>query len=181
MISRPIQVIPSGLLGFLQLKNNGQNPQDLPDVLQPVLELRDWYLQSRAEEIVTPTNIPSMALPTATFGFQTFTTNPTVPVVPDKEWWYVHDIAIVTTFVPAADFIGGAIGWVSPNTAGNTKLVSIVQNFPGAANIVGAWRNDRSFFVPSGAIFGFFPTQNTRAAGNLTISLTTLRATRLPI
>jgi hypothetical protein len=44
----PIQVQPLGLLDFFQLKNGGEYPQTLGDVLSPTWDLRDHYLQTNA-------------------------------------------------------------------------------------------------------------------------------------
>lgn len=49
MSSRPIQTQCGGLLGFLQLKNMGKNPAELPDTLQSVLDLREWFFETNAE------------------------------------------------------------------------------------------------------------------------------------
>ena len=90
MSSRPIQTQPKGLLGFLQLKNQGQNPAELPDTLQSVLEMRDWYLQTSAE-IVGGT--PILINAAGTFDALT---------VPFGEWWFVHDVMVSYTMVAAA-------------------------------------------------------------------------------
>jgi len=54
MPSGPIQTFPVGLLGLLNLKNQGRNPRDLTDVVQPVLDLLSMYLQ---DNIVSAVNI----------------------------------------------------------------------------------------------------------------------------
>lgn len=81
----PIQVIPPGLLGFLQLKNGGQNPRQFPEVLQPVLELMHWYLFANSE-VVLGTDAAIAAA-----GLVNYLT------VPDDEFWAVHDVQAAVT------------------------------------------------------------------------------------
>lgn len=84
MSSGPIQVIPPGLLGFLNLKSQGQNPSMLGDTYEPVVQMFEWLLMANW------TSIQFAGLITAgTTGFYTATPTPTI--VPDREWWYVHD------------------------------------------------------------------------------------------
>lgn len=53
-VSAPrINSIPSGLLSLLGLQNGGRYPEWMPNVLQPVLDLTDWY-KSVDLEIAAP-------------------------------------------------------------------------------------------------------------------------------
>lgn len=81
-MSGPIQKIPGGLLDFLQLKNAGRNPADLPEVLQPVLEMQQWYWQTYAE-ITGGTDAAIVAV-----GLVDKVT------VPDNEFWAVHEVQV---------------------------------------------------------------------------------------
>ena len=45
----PMQKIPQGLIGFLQLKTVGQNPSALADAVSPTWDLRDLYLETEAQ------------------------------------------------------------------------------------------------------------------------------------
>lgn len=92
--SRPIQSQPQGLLGFLQLKNLGQNPSELPDVLQPVLELRDWYLQTNSE-IVSGTDAAIAAVGVSNNL-----------IVPQGEYWFVHDVGLLIQLAAGATWRG---------------------------------------------------------------------------
>lgn len=83
-MSGPIQVIPPGLLGFLQLKNAGTNPREFPEVLQPVMELREWYLQAFARN---HTVIDSVTVGAASDGFAIF---PTLITGDSVAWWVQH-------------------------------------------------------------------------------------------
>lgn len=86
----PIQVIPPGLLGFLQIKNGGLNPREFPEVLQPVMELMHWYLYANAE-VVTGTDAAIAAASLTNYL-----------TVPDDEWWVVHDAQAAMTMAAAS-------------------------------------------------------------------------------
>lgn len=50
-ITSPINRVPSGLLGFLDIKNFGQNPTDINQVVQPHLDLHPYYSASNRRKI----------------------------------------------------------------------------------------------------------------------------------
>lgn len=89
-MSGPLQTLPQGMLGFFQLKNAGKNPTDMPEVLQPVLELRDWYFQTN-NQIMAGTDTAIAAA--GTFAYLT---------VPAGRMWAVHDVAITGTVAVAS-------------------------------------------------------------------------------
>lgn len=91
MSSRPIQQIPGGLLGFLQMKNAGRNPSVLPDELAAVLEMRDWYWQT------FPLIAAGVDAAIAAAGLVDKLT------VPAGEYWAVHDVEIVATLAAASN------------------------------------------------------------------------------
>lgn len=93
------------MLGFLGLKVGGRNPEFLSNVVQPVLELQQWYHANYA----TILNLPSSVTGT---GFQT----PTGATVPDDRWWLL-DLATIE---------GAALG------AGQSISFAIALNFPPA-------------------------------------------------
>lgn len=84
MESRPIQVFPSGLLGFLQMKNSGQNPAALPDTLQAVLELREWLWETLSQVVFVSS---ATLIPAATVAG-----NFTMLTVPPGEYWALLDV-----------------------------------------------------------------------------------------
>lgn len=133
-----IQVLPQGLLGFLQLKNGGQYPQTLgSDKLQACLELFDWYTQTNIEYVEQA----GLAL---AVGANTTTVGP-----PTSQVWYVHDISVAS----------------QPGAGAQVDLSAAVQFFPSPSNAfqVGQYVNatanqniraksDRSFFLLPGGL-----------------------------
>lgn len=99
-VSRPIQVIPPGLLGFLQLKSPaGRNPEELNGDVQPTLEMLEFYLNANREFLPTA----QVSLGSGASGFTGFTTN--ALICPQDQWWYVHDYTVVSAQVGAGDTI----------------------------------------------------------------------------
>lgn len=84
--NRPIQLNPSGLLGLLQLKNNGRNPAVLSDVVQPGIDLMPHYLLTNGETTLSA-NV-AVAAPGGA--------GPAVPdsIVPEGECWAVQLFSI---------------------------------------------------------------------------------------
>lgn len=152
---RPIQKIPSGLLGFLQLKNSGQNPSELPSLLQPILELRDWYFAADARNFYDSAgNVPIYSAPNNTVGFVGFATGPTLITVPQDEMWFIQDYLVATATLIATDTIQFAAGFRTPDVG-----VSI-QNMMGDPSVLSTGPNRRAYawarglFVPPGSQIG---------------------------
>lgn len=95
---RPIQTIPQGLLGFLQLKNAGKNPSELNSLLQSTMDLRDWLWQTAPTEAVAGT--------AAAIGASGFTSYITIP---QQEWWVVYEVTATINQTLATDW-----GWFAP-------------------------------------------------------------------
>lgn len=161
-ISRPIQLIPRGLLGFFQVKNNGVNPTDLPDELQPILEMRDWYFQSQPEALP----VGSIALATGANGFSPFTANPLV--VPSDEFWFVLDYSVQAS-LGAGDNASIKCGFRSPTLP--TAYAFSKAPFLAASTGPNAFLESSAsnFWVPSGGELGFF-VQGLAAAVTVTFN-----------
>jgi len=71
-----INKLPFGLLGFLGLKNGGQNPSDLSNILSPVIDLADLYYGTNKQLFRVQANVTAI-------GFNALAT------VPNDEVWYV--------------------------------------------------------------------------------------------
>lgn len=169
----PIQLVPPGLLGLFQLKDNGRGIQSLPDVLQGVLELRDWYFQSRAE-ISQGTH--GITVAAGTRGWTSF--SPGIIEVPPREWWWVHTYTIITADIAAGDTVTFLPMYI-PQATGSLRFLALGpanKNMGGTANrpVVLA----QNFFLPPGSILGFWIEQHG-AVGNTSFT-GHLRFTRLP-
>lgn len=106
----PIQLIPPGLLGLLQLKQLGRLPDKLADTVAGVVELRDWYLTARRVDQTTlfgNATLVTAALGAGNTGFQAFHVGAAggpVCIVPQNQLWWVEQLTIAASLV-AADVI----------------------------------------------------------------------------
>lgn len=159
MAQGPIQTLPQGLLGLLQLKSLGKNPSELLDQVQPSYDLFEQYVQTLMQgEIglfgVTPT---TAALVSAGHGFAPFA-NLASPVIPNGEMWWVEaaTVYIVGNTLAAADTVVAGAGYVLPN-----HLTIHTLNPMSNKDIISArarsWSPDpmpRSLWLPPGTTFG---------------------------
>lgn len=102
-LSGPVQRIPSGLLGFFQLKSpSGLNPTWMRNDLQPNIEMFDWYLNTAAQADLAGEH--EVTLATGNQGFQDFAAAGPI-LVPQNQFWYVHRFCIITSPLAAGDTI----------------------------------------------------------------------------
>lgn len=176
--SGPIQTIPKGLLGLLQLKSRGQMPDVLNGNVQPSVDMLHMWLQASAE---VPLGVFAVALAAGTVGQQVF--SPTPLLIPENEIWYVHHYTVVAlcpastdaayNFQPMIRYTRlGTILWV-----GLTEFGSTVQG--AAAGARRAAITARDFWAPPGSELGFF-SGGIDTAGSLTFTATA-RITRMQV
>jgi len=173
--SKPIQTLPCGLLGFLQLKNLGQNPSILPDTIQSTLDLREWLLETNAENPLTPS---SVIVTSGVVGLVLFTTLPLI--VPDREWWFVENYTLTMGVVPAGDEIAAAPA-MRTSVAGAPQQLILAPEFEVEVSTVNqsGCASARDFWLGPNMELGAW-VNRVVAAGNLTIAAR-VRFTRLPI
>jgi hypothetical protein len=170
----PIQAIPPGLLGLLQLKTVGRNPGELDSTVTPGFELSDWYLRANQEQLNT--SFTQLMAATAGGGYQPFTT-PSVLTVPDGEWWYIAHYA-VRGGLAVGDTINQMRIALQTNRTGTVRFgrFGAPSTLAGQGSLV-CFDND--FWAPPGAEFGVHVSNVTSAAG---VTLTAdLRFTACPL
>lgn len=147
--------VPVGLLDFLGLKTQGNNPAILSDTVAPILDLSDFYLADRWE-ILVETGLNAVG----TANVQCVTT------VPVGQVWYVKQFGVST----------------APLGAGQTLRLQAFASLPGAAaasHLTGALDQAaqatvgeicraslRGFVATGGTGFGFTPLQNVAGPVN---------------
>lgn len=153
----PIQTIPSGLLGFLQLKNMGRNPSELVDALSPTLQMNDWYFMSRAEQLpVGSRNVANGAV-----GILPWTTNPLI--VPNEEAWWVIDYNVTVSIV-TGETCGVHCGWRDPTSFPHLfGTPSFFLNGPAALTYQPVAYGG-GIFLPPGSELGVYVAAATTAA-----------------
>jgi len=164
-ISRPIQAIPQGLLGFLQLKNMGKNPSEISDLLQPVMDLREWYLQTAQRNFIGNGGAaPSAALPNNTVGFIGWLA--TVPniTVPPNEWWYCPYYTALSATLVAGETIQFGVGFRNPDAGFTYQTLIGDPCDPVTGANKRAFAFARDFWVPPGSQLGIQVIQTVTAA-----------------
>lgn len=162
MSSQPIQIIPSGLLGLLQLKNNGRNPSILPDELQSTFELRDWYLET---DVRIRSGITA-AIPSGTLGL---TLTAATHIVPEGEQWVLRGV-YASMNVAAADAIRGYVVMQPPSHVATATVRMLGEDFDApvlaqAQTWVPSYVNQGELLVAQpGTRFGVWLTRNLLAA-----------------
>ncbi|HET9045165.1 MAG TPA: hypothetical protein VFN70_18550 [Burkholderiales bacterium] len=165
-----INRIPPGLLRLLGLQQLGRNPEALTGELVPVIEMREWYLISQLEALTSGPQVPAA-------GPQNFsqTLAPTL-VVPQSEWWYVHQFS--------AQFTNAAAGPVAGRISATATVNGLA--FRGPVTTVPAIASARTYatldrwWAPPGTVFQVTCFLDAAAPANLSVD-GNVHFTRLPI
>jgi len=173
MPSGPIQTQPGGLLGLLQLKNMGRNPDKLADQLQPVWDLQELYLQSQVENQTPDLSVTAPAA--ASGGFVAWATP---AIVPAGEMWWVWNYSVLATTV-AADTMTGLrplIRTASAVTSQFARIGTDVATKAGAGRIIVGCGG---FWLSQGQELGLFTENLVSPAGVACLGY--VNFTRLPL
>lgn len=83
----PVQIVPPGFLGLLQVKNAGQSPDKLLNTVQPTSDMLGFWLRGRQRAVKCGTLIAPV---TAVQQILTLRdSNAATPLLtPSGEWWY---------------------------------------------------------------------------------------------
>lgn len=161
----PIQVIPPGLLGFLQLKTSGKNPEFLDDTISPTLDVTDWYFQASLLDFTQAVATAARALANGVTGIQLF--SPNSIDVPQQENWWVEEYTIFAAVPAATDTCQFSCMYRTPNV-GSTNPYVLGDPSPLLTGVAAAARINvaraRQFFAPAGCSLGMFVLANETAA-----------------
>lgn len=152
MASGPIQVSPSGLLGFLNLKNSGRNPDVLNESVQPTMDLREWYFETSAQVDSTLRQLSLNVGAAATLGFYNYNN---IITVPQNQWWYVTRYSIQAVVQAATDAaLFSPAFLVYPGTASTVHILA-----PDVGTGTGPTRRPayaEDFWLPPGSQLGVY-------------------------
>jgi hypothetical protein len=176
----PIQVIPPGLVGLLQLKQLGRLPDNLLGDVNPVLELRDWYMEARRVSTVTLFGgFPATAaITTGGVNFKSMLIGGVNAAVPQGQIWYVEEFTVSGSIATAADSISFAAA-MSQSPLTDIQLVGppYIDVITARARAAAA-KADRGYWARPGDTFGAFVV-DVLSVGGITL-VATLRATICP-
>lgn len=186
-MSGPIQNVPAGLLGLLQLKQSGRNPAELLETVAPIYEMRDQYMQSKQLDQIAlfGDTCKTANFPTTSPGFKIASVNGLGVVnctVPQGQTWYVEQMTGIASTPAAADSIRLATAIQGPNLGTQTVFLLTGSDFNDvvtARTRVIVCKSDRPFWAPAGWSFGFWVIDDA-TAGNWAVTLH-MRATPMPL
>lgn len=169
--SGPVQLIPPGLLGMMQLKNEGRNPRTFIESYQPVIEMRQWMMQQNWNE----TTDVAAALAAGITGVVTF---PAL-ISSGQSWLYIHEFSAYSTVGGAGIIRGKCIfqritGGATPRHFAGMQVEGLSTTATGICNPISS-----GFFMPPNMQLGVFVSENTLAGA--TTFTANLRWTSLPI
>lgn len=170
----PLQVFAQGLLGFLNIKNMGINPEWLINSVQPTIDLQEWWFNTQAVDLGSGATV---VLPDNSTGFNAFTT-PQV-AVPPGEFWYITDCSIRTSALAATDAASFSVGYIIP-PLNLTFQVGDRTSASGAAGVAAQGiASAHRFWLPPSAVLAVANETNESAA-SITYTLT-IRGVRLRV
>lgn len=163
--SRPIQNLSTGFLSLLGIKNMGKLPENLPDSVQPVINMAEWYKFAEARQQIVQ---EILGAGSAFTGFLLpLNAIPNSQGPPDGEAWWVHEATAMLAF-DAAEPTVNVFGLMScasfESNAGSTVLLGNPNTTTGSFSAVptnGAVicaPSIRDFFAPPGTKFGMSAT-----------------------
>lgn len=144
----PIQIIPQGLLGLLNLKNNGQMPSELGTSVMPQLDMLELYVNGLLEQVSDPVAVAAVIGP-----------NASALVVPQTQCWFVRSLFITTDTIGA----GEAITIQPAISIGGIAFVPMGDKAAGVPGDVIRVATTDIIVATPGTVFGFFVQQITGA------------------
>lgn len=140
----PINRLPAGLLGFIDVKAMGKNPAFFGDVVSPVVDLTPFYRSASRFRVIS-TNI----VPTGAF------TNVSNIVVPDGKVWLIENILATSAGLTATAQLSGAVCIVSPNSTGVLACAMPGQyQVAGDGGVLSSWYHPVPYVALPGYRFG---------------------------
>jgi len=128
-VGAPLNRQPLGLLDFLGIKNGGENPRELVNVLQPVLETGPLYLVPASSVAVQTTTITGTGL--TLFGPKT---------QQDSRLWFFHEAGFYVDAAGAGDSAVVQLGIVDSlnqfSTLDDVRTISVAW---GGDTVRGIW------------------------------------------
>lgn len=148
----PLQVLPTGLLSFLGLKNSGQYPQTLgSDTLVPTLGLEYWYLGTNCFY----SQAPDIAAALGGVVVPTFAAAP-------NAYLYVLELSFFSDVLGAGDVLT-CQPFMNINNSGNIFMLG-PSGVPAITGDRASCRIEGPVLVPPNATIGLFSTRFTGAS-----------------
>lgn len=149
MDNGPIQIVPQGLLGLLNLKNNGKTPEVLRTDVTTQLDALDMYVTGLLQQVSASVAVAAALGP-----------NASDLIVPQNEVWFVHSEFVTTETLGAGEVITLAAAVAFNGIA----TIPVGSNRSGIAGERMRAISERGIFLAGpGSIFGFWVEELTGA------------------
>lgn len=134
---------PTGILGFLGIKNFGRNPEQVGEVLSPVWDYAPWYLQTNAQ-------FRNAAVSFNAVGFFA------VFQVPNNEVWTVHALSCLAGPLGGGETIRIHAAIADQASSVFTILPTTSDDRVATANDFGICAAQGNFILGPGEVAGMF-------------------------
>jgi len=138
----PLQVRASGLLGLLQLKDRGQNPNELVGDVVPTVDMVPWWLRGERERLPEYNGV----IAGADDSWQIF--QPPGWVSPRTEWWWVEAISAEAVIDPASTNTNMYFRFMENEFVFGAPWLTSLGNQFGNADVPRAWLSMSGFWIP---------------------------------
>jgi len=166
-----LQVLPQGLLGFLQIKTAGGFPKTLSQELIPTLDLLEWYAQLNSETVFSAVINAIVSASASGANFPEFN-------VPNGQVWIAHEyiVSFGVSATGSATSCQANIG--RPASGGSTTAAYVSDPENVAANSRVFCHVDRMLILGPGSTAGYLigpvltaavPTQGTMTFARCTL------------
>jgi len=148
---RPFNRLPRGLLGLLDAKVGGQNPQELTDELRPVLEMFPFYHAQFRDALSGQT------AGNAVVGTNSLATGSLTGPPADELWWVEHYAVKMDAGLAAGNGVILMPSMLSVSSSGGPSIPILLNSARNVANQIGwiaAAAADRPFLMIPGDVLG---------------------------
>ncbi len=163
-----INKVPAGLLGFLGIKNGGENPTQLESQLRTSVDLWPLYQAGYGEIVSAAINVAAAGFPV---GGAPFT-------VPDNQYWWCFEYSIQSnTALGAGQVLQSVPGYVIPSAGANLFFGVGPPSNRATTGLFMSASNSEQFILPPGALLAQNAVEVAAGPVNCTANL---RFIRLP-
>lgn len=157
-----IQRPPWGLLDLIGAKSNGQNPNQLSDMVSATIELTPWELVGRSLDVVAVNAGATMRDSSASLK------------VPSNELWLIQQIGGFMNASAIAVVMGASLYYSTLDSGYNhTVYTNGVQiALANTSRVTLGWTPPQPLLLSSGASIGIRLNEDTTAAGQISMQVT---------
>lgn len=163
-----INKVPGGLLGFLGIKNGGENPTQLEPLLKTVIDLWPLYQVAYGEVLSSAINAAAAGFPTGGAAL----------TVPSNEYWWCFEYSIQSNAaLGAGQVLQSVPGYVIPSAGANLFFGVGPPSNRATTGLFMSASNSEQFILPPGAVLAQNAVEVAAGPVNCTANL---RYIRLP-